>query len=169
MNNTQLDNQYTWFGNTVPASGNVTFSSGMNYNYNYTLNNHYSNLSILDTLDTSSLNFGNIISTGAFTTSASSYSLVKDLSTAKVQLNHDGIKMDESCDLIFGNTSFKDCLARIESRLAILRPDERLESDWEELKSLGDQYRALEKQINEKMKTWNILQRRDEDDSNKTI
>jgi hypothetical protein len=77
--------------------------------------------------------------------------------------------MDESCDLFFGNTSLKDCLTKIESRLAILRPDERLESDWAELKSLGDQYRALEKQINEKMKTWNILQRRDEDDCDKTI
>jgi hypothetical protein len=152
-----------WPNNST--TGNVSFATGQNYSYNI------NNLLTSSIIDTSSLTFGNITN-GAFTTtaSASSYSIVKDFgTTAKVQLNHDGIKMDESCDLVFGNTSLKDCLTKIESRLAILRPNERLESEWEELKSLGDQYRALEKQINEKMKTWNILQRRDEDDCDKTI
>jgi hypothetical protein len=150
-----------WPNNST--TGNVSFTSGQNYSYNI------NNLLTSSIIDTSSLTFGNITN-GAFTTaSASSYSILKDFGTPKVQLNHDGIKMDESCDLVFGNTSLKDCLTKIESRLAILRPNERLESEWEELKSLGDQYRALEKQINEKMKTWNILQRRDEDDCDKTI
>jgi hypothetical protein len=32
-----------------------------------------------------------------------------------------------------------------------------LESEWEELKALGEQYRALEQHIQEKMATWDKL------------
>jgi hypothetical protein len=41
--------------------------------------------------------------------------------------------------------------------LAILTPDPRLEEEWEELRVLGDRYRELEKEINAKMKTFDIL------------
>jgi hypothetical protein len=41
--------------------------------------------------------------------------------------------------------------------LAILTPDIRLEEEWEELRALGDRYRGLEKEINAKMKTFDIL------------
>jgi len=48
-------------------------------------------------------------------------------------------------------------MQRVEQRLAILTPDTRLEEEWEELRALGDQYRKLEKEINDRMKTFNIL------------
>lgn len=48
-------------------------------------------------------------------------------------------------------------LDKIEERLAILHPNNELEDKWEELKSLGEQYRKLEKEIIEKEKVWAIL------------
>jgi hypothetical protein len=48
-------------------------------------------------------------------------------------------------------------LRNIEQRLNILRPNPELESEWTELRDLGDQYRKLEAQIQAKMKTWNAI------------
>lgn len=67
----------------------------------------------------------------------------------------------EGADVIMNGKSLKEAISSIESRLAILKPDPRLENEWAELKALGDAYRALEKEINEKMKTWDILKRED--------
>jgi hypothetical protein len=44
-----------------------------------------------------------------------------------------------------------------ESLIDILRPNEELESEWEELRALGDAYRTLEADIEAKMKTWNAI------------
>jgi len=38
-----------------------------------------------------------------------------------------------------------------------LKPNEKLESEWEELKALGEQYRALEQHILAKQATWDKL------------
>lgn len=54
-------------------------------------------------------------------------------------------------------TELIDRLTEIENRLAILKPNDKLEEKWENLKKLGDAYRALEKEILEKETTWNIL------------
>ena len=48
-------------------------------------------------------------------------------------------------------------MTRVEQRLAILTPDTRLEEEWSELKALGDRYRELEKEIHDRMKTFDIL------------
>jgi len=63
----------------------------------------------------------------------------------------------ENADLDINGVSLKDFMQRVEQRLAILIPDSRLEEEWEELRVLGDQYRELEKKINAKMKTFDIL------------
>jgi len=63
----------------------------------------------------------------------------------------------ENADLDINGVSLKDFMQRVEQRLAILIPDSRLEEEWEELRVLGDQYRELEKEINAKMKTFDIL------------
>lgn len=60
-------------------------------------------------------------------------------------------------DIKLQGRSLSDTLAKIEERLAILRPNTELEDKWNELKLLGEQYRMLEKQILEKEKVWNIL------------
>lgn len=55
--------------------------------------------------------------------------------------------------------SLTEMLDKIEERLAILHPNEKLEDKWLELKKLGDAYRALEKDILEKEKIWETLKK----------
>lgn len=62
-------------------------------------------------------------------------------------------------DVKIKGKSIVETLDKIEQRLAILHPNEKLESKWEELKKLGDMYRALEKDIIEKEKIWNTLKK----------
>jgi len=47
----------------------------------------------------------------------------------------------------------------LEQRLGLLKCREDLEADWSELKALGDQYRAMVKDIEEKIKIWDVLKR----------
>jgi len=52
-----------------------------------------------------------------------------------------------------------DMFEKIEERLAILHPNIELEDKWDELKELGKKYRELEREIMEKEKVWEILQK----------
>jgi hypothetical protein len=63
----------------------------------------------------------------------------------------------DDADIDINGTSLKDFMAKMEQRLAMLKPNPELESEWEELRALGDQYRQLEQHIKDKMKTWDIL------------
>lgn len=62
-------------------------------------------------------------------------------------------------NLTIGGVKLSDRLNKIEERLAILRPSPELESKWEDLKKLGEQYRALEKEIIEKENMWDVLKK----------
>jgi len=62
-------------------------------------------------------------------------------------------------DIKLKGKSLSDTLEKIEERLAILHPNEKLEEKWLELKKLGDMYRALEKDIIEKEKIWETLKK----------
>jgi hypothetical protein len=62
-------------------------------------------------------------------------------------------------DIKLKGKSLSNTLEKIEERLAILHPNEQLEEKWEELKKLGDMYRALEKDIQEKEKIWDTLKK----------
>ena len=68
------------------------------------------------------------------------------------------IRLDgPDADIEINGESLKDVLKNIEQRLNILKPNASLEQEWEELRSLGEQYRALEKHILEKQATWDRL------------
>jgi hypothetical protein len=68
------------------------------------------------------------------------------------------IRLDgPEADIEINGESLVDMLRNIEQRLNILKPNEQLESEWEELRALGDQYRKLEAQIQAKMKTWKAI------------
>lgn len=71
--------------------------------------------------------------------------------SAKIRLDGEG------ADIEINGESLLDMLKNIEQRLNILKPNESLESEWEELRALGEQYRALEKHIQEKQATWDRL------------
>ncbi len=71
--------------------------------------------------------------------------------SGKIQLN------GENADIEINGESLVGMLRAIEDRLNILKPNESLESEWKELRALGEQYRALEKHIKEKQATWDRL------------
>ena len=68
------------------------------------------------------------------------------------------IKLDgPDAEIEVNGASLMTMLKNIEQRLNILKPNEKLESEWEELKALGEQYRALEQHILDKQATWDRL------------
>jgi hypothetical protein len=68
------------------------------------------------------------------------------------------IKLDgPEADIELNGESLIGMLQNIEQRLNILRPNPELESEWEELRELGNAYRKLEAKIQSKMKTWNAI------------
>jgi hypothetical protein len=71
--------------------------------------------------------------------------------SARIQLN------GPEADIEVNGESLMGMLKTIEQRLNILRPNPELESDWEELRELGNAYRALEAKILAKMKTWDAI------------
>jgi hypothetical protein len=71
--------------------------------------------------------------------------------SSKIQLDGPG------ADIEINGESLLDMLRNIEQRLNILKPNPKLESEWAELKALGDAYRKLEADIEAKMKTWDAI------------
>ena len=69
----------------------------------------------------------------------------------KIQLNGEG------ADIEVNGVSLMDMIGKIEERLNILHPNEKLEAEWEELRALGEQYRKLEQHIKDKQATWDKL------------
>jgi hypothetical protein len=57
------------------------------------------------------------------------------------------------------NRDMDQWIESVESRLAMLQPNPKLEEEFNKLKELGDQYRALEREILEKQKVWDILKK----------
>lgn len=94
---------------------------------------------------------GTSVSTGWTTTGAEFGPTWANQSGGKIVLDGEGADIEVNGESLMG------MLHRIEDRLNILKPDPSLEKEWEELKALGDQYRALEKHIREKQATWDKL------------
>jgi len=63
----------------------------------------------------------------------------------------------EKADIDINGKSLKTWMERVEERLNILQPNDKLEEEWEELRSLGEQYRRLEQHIRDKQATWDRL------------
>jgi hypothetical protein len=69
----------------------------------------------------------------------------------KINLNGEG------ADIEVNGWSLVNAIKQIEQRLNILTPNTELETEWEELRALGEQYRKLEQHILEKQATWDRL------------
>ena len=68
------------------------------------------------------------------------------------------IRLDgEGADIEVNGWSLIDAVKKIEERLNILHPNTELETEWAELKTLGEQYRKLEQHIRDKQATWDRL------------
>ena len=83
-----------------------------------------------------------------------------ELSNSTITINTNGIEMQPGTDIVIGGQSLMKTLDVINERLAILQPNTRLESEWTELKELGERYRAMEQDLLEKARAWDILKSR---------
>jgi hypothetical protein len=63
----------------------------------------------------------------------------------------------DDADININGESLMATLRSLEQRLNILRPNTELEAEWDQLRELGEQYRRLEKEFEEKSKMWNRL------------
>jgi len=79
------------------------------------------------------------------------------MSSGKLSLN------GENADIEINGESLVAMLKRIEERINLLTVNQELESEWEELRELGNQYRELEQRIKDKLETWAKLNAQDED------
>jgi hypothetical protein len=74
-------------------------------------------------------------------------------STASTKIQLDG----EDADVEINGWSLVAAVKRIEQRLSLFQPNPELEQDWEELRTLGEQYRKLEQHIQDKQATWDRI------------
>ena len=91
-----------------------------------------------------------------------SLSLDDTLTAASVDLSlHNQLSvrgnMSVEGDILLNNLSLKDRLDRIEEQLGILQHRPDWEQRVEELKAIGDQYRAMVTRLDEKQRIWDIM------------
>jgi hypothetical protein len=65
----------------------------------------------------------------------------------------------KNADIEINGESLMDMIRGIEQRLNIMRPNQELEAEWDQLRELGEQYRALEKKLQEQSDMWNTLKK----------
>jgi hypothetical protein len=102
---------------------------------------------------TSSINLGAFPNT-IYTTNGTNtlpWMTQASLSSPKIQLN------GESADIEVNGWSLVEAVKRIEERLGLFQPNPELETEWSNLRELGEQYRKLEQQIKDKQATWDRL------------
>ena len=94
---------------------------------------------------------------GTWSTTYPNYSVNNSSYDTKVHINSDGLQMAADSDIKIGDKSLKNILEQLEDKLAILHPNEELESKWEELREARQKYLAIEAELKEKEKMWKIL------------
>ena len=108
-------------------------------------------------LNGTSANPGQVLTSNGTNTSWSNITLAEpDIKGATLKVNGNA---DFDGEVTIKGKSLTDMLEKIEERLAILHPNEKLEDKWDELKELGRRYKELEQEIIEKEKIWAILKK----------
>lgn len=75
-----------------------------------------------------------------------------------VNINKNGIDVGPG-DVRIQGESLKEFMDQVRERLGMLVPNPKLESEWEELRALAQQYRALEKELKDKAEVWDALKK----------
>ena len=128
--------------------------------------NPYTTSVDLDNIDLSSagVNWNDLLTTttgtGGYTfnnitTSATPWITTTD-GTSTLSVSGDA---DVGGDIRVRGRSLAEFMDSVEQRLNMLRPNPALEAEWDQLRELGEQYRALEQQLMEKSKMGNTLKR----------
>lgn len=130
--------------------GNITYGSGSAGNgggyFGGSGGGYYSQPSI-------SISPNTILTSG---TNGLTWSDFGNVSPATMQVKGDA---EFDGDIKIKGKSLVSTLEKIEEKLAILTPNEKLEEKWDELRELRNRYMQLEKEIIEKEKMWDILKR----------
>jgi hypothetical protein len=74
-----------------------------------------------------------------------------------VNIDADGLTMKKGADIKIGGKSLCEAIEKIEERLGILKPNIELESRWDQLRELRNQYIEMERDLLEKEKLMKIL------------
>jgi len=100
---------------------------------------------------------GQVLTSNGTNTSWANITLAEpDIKGATLKVNGNA---DFDGEVTIKGKNLTDMLEKIEERLAILHPNEKLEDKWDELKELGKRYKELEQEIIEKEKIWSILKK----------
>ena len=98
-----------------------------------------------------------------YTTSGTSPYWIDTTAITNANLSQNSLKVNGDAEFIgdikLKGKSLDKALTKIEERLAILHPNEKLEEKWEKLRDLRKQYMELEADIIEKEKIVEILKR----------
>lgn len=65
----------------------------------------------------------------------------------------------KNADIKINDISLNETLKTIQEKLNILVPNSKFENEWAELKKLGEQYRKLEAELEEKSRMWTALKK----------
>jgi hypothetical protein len=65
----------------------------------------------------------------------------------------------DNADIVVNGESLMQTLQVLKERLNWLQPNPDMESEWDELRELGERYRELEQQCKEKSQVWNTLKK----------
>ena len=110
----------------------------------------YSSVSLTSPYTVSSgINFPNAV----YTTSTVNSPWVQSPPMAGPKIKLDGA----DADIEINGVSLWRTMQEISNRLNIMQVNPELETEWTELRELGDRYRKLEQQIKDKQATWNRL------------
>jgi hypothetical protein len=128
---------------TTDLSTHITGSSG--FDTTYTLSN-------LD-LTTSSVSISQPWVTTTNGTSGLTWANLSEPPSGRITLQ------GPNADIEVNGESLMEMLHRIEERLNLLTPNQELEAEWDQLRELGNQYRALENKLTEQGKMWDALKK----------
>lgn len=78
--------------------------------------------------------------------------------SARSPSGHIDLKGDNA-DITINGRSLNQTIRALEERLNMLRPNEHLEAEWDQLRELGEAYRKLEADLLEKQRAWEILKK----------
>ena len=114
----------------------------------------YANVTIPVTNGTTSSGKLHISTAG---TNGSTWNTIADIKPAGIHVNGDAVFHG---NITWQGRDMREWFASIESRLSILQPNPQLEENFHRLKELGNQYRALEKELLEQQRTFDILKKK---------
>ena len=86
----------------------------------------------------------------------SSLSVASDIKSNAINIQGDAVFKG---NITWQDRDMREWFESVESRLGMLQPNPEIESTWDELKRLGDQYRALEKKLKEQQQVFDVLKK----------